>query len=33
MLLVASQRTMAENKLLVYFADETKKTGVKPIRE
>ncbi|EAN32265.1 DNA-directed RNA polymerases II and IV subunit 5A [Theileria parva strain Muguga] len=33
MLLVASQRTASENKLLVYFADEKKKTGVKPIRE
>ncbi|UKK03025.1 DNA-directed RNA polymerase [Theileria orientalis] len=33
MLLVASQKTASDNKLLVYFADETRKTGVKPIRE
>ncbi|AFZ81746.1 DNA-directed RNA polymerase, putative [Theileria equi strain WA] len=33
MLLVASQKTASENKVLVFFADETKKTGVKPIRE
>ncbi|EDO08548.1 RNA polymerase Rpb5 N-terminal domain containing protein [Babesia bovis T2Bo] len=33
MLLVASLKTDKDAKLLVYFADETKKTGVKPIRE
>ncbi|PHJ17398.1 dna-directed rna polymerase [Cystoisospora suis] len=33
MLLVASHKADPENKLIVYFADETKKTGVKPIRE
>ncbi|KAK1445196.1 DNA-directed RNA polymerase subunit Rpo5/Rpb5 like protein [Babesia gibsoni] len=33
MLLVASLKTDKDSKLLVYFADETKKTGVKPIRE
>ncbi|CCF75206.2 DNA-directed RNA polymerase II subunit E [Babesia microti strain RI] len=33
MLLVASMRNDPNDKIIVYFADETKKTGVKPIRE
>ncbi|CDJ56483.1 DNA-directed RNA polymerases I, II, and III subunit RPABC1, putative [Eimeria maxima] len=33
MLLIASHKADPEAKLIVYFADETKKTGVKPIRE
>ncbi|CBZ51887.1 DNA-directed RNA polymerases I, II, and III subunit RPABC1 [Neospora caninum Liverpool] len=33
MLLVASHKVDPDNRVIVYFADETKKTGVKPIRE
>ncbi|KAL8270759.1 hypothetical protein Esti_005314 [Eimeria stiedai] len=33
MLLIASHKADPEAKVIVYFADETKKTGVKPIRE
>lgn len=33
LLLVASHKSDVNNKIIVYFADETKKTGVKPIRE
>ncbi|PFH36341.1 DNA-directed RNA polymerase II RPB5 [Besnoitia besnoiti] len=33
MLLIASHKVDPDNRVIVYFADETKKTGVKPIRE
>lgn len=33
MLLIASAKDKPSSKIIVYFADETKKTGVKPIRE
>ncbi|OEH77243.1 DNA-directed RNA polymerase II rpb5 [Cyclospora cayetanensis] len=33
MLLIASHKVDPEAKVIVYFADEIKKTGVKPIRE
>eukprot|EP00921_Rhytidocystis_pertsovi_P026375 GHVQ01042536.1.p1 GENE.GHVQ01042536.1~~GHVQ01042536.1.p1 ORF type:complete len:179 (+),score=21.15 GHVQ01042536.1:133-669(+) len=33
MLLIASHKANHNDRIIVYFADETKKTGVKPIRE
>eukprot|EP00922_Rhytidocystis_sp_ex-Travisia-forbesii_P057626 GHVS01085307.1.p1 GENE.GHVS01085307.1~~GHVS01085307.1.p1 ORF type:complete len:207 (-),score=18.36 GHVS01085307.1:231-851(-) len=33
MILIAGLRTDQTQRIIVYFADETKKTGVKPIRE
>lgn len=33
MLLIASHKADPATKVIVFFADDTKKTGVKPIRE